>query len=318
MKNLFKNLLMLTAIASLGLMFGCNEDEEEIPVVPMVSFESSVLDDTGSATLKPGDVLSFVITVDAPAGFNTLNMDYFRDGVAESDSVISKTPGTTPLEYTSDQFSFEISNEDVGIVHTFVFGAVDELGQASSSLTLTIDVSSPDARSYSAVLLVPPLGDTRETKTSETFYSTSVGETYSMTEVLTSANPISADIDFGYFYGASTGATLSDPASYPFAYGQVDWGTLNSTTFKRTTLTALTEVVTWADLDAAFEAATDADSDPGIESGLEIGEVLAFETDGDKEGGAKRGLILVVNYSGEGTSVGKIELDILVQEVATP
>ncbi len=316
MKKFIKNLTYIAVVASLGFMMSCNEDEET-PDVPIVSFESSVLDETGSAELEPGDVLSFIIEVNAPGGFNTLNGTFFKDGTEFQDTVISKTPGTSPLDYTSDQFNFEMGNEDVGSVFAIEFQAVDEEGQLSNKLILTVEVTSPAARSYSTVLLTPPLGDTKETKTSETFFSTNTGETYSMNEVLTTTEPVSGEIDFGYFYGQNTGATLSDPESYPFAYGQADWGTRNSTTFRRTSLTALTEIATWADIDAAFDAAEDPDADPGIEAELAIGEILAFETDGDKAGGAKRGLILIVDYSGEGTSEGVIQLDIVVQEEAT-
>ncbi|MEQ8882876.1 MAG: hypothetical protein RLQ12_24760 [Cyclobacteriaceae bacterium] len=312
MRKFIKNLSLLAVVASLGFMMSCNEDEET-PDVPIVSFESSILDETGSAELQPGDVLSFIISVEAPGGFNTLNGTFFRDGVEFMDTVISKTPGTSPLEYTSDQFNFEMQNEDVGSVFSITFQAVDEESQFSNTLTLTVEVTSPSARSYSTVLLVPPL----DTKDSETFFSTNTGLNYTMNQVNNSTEPLSANIDFGYFYGQNTGATLASPADYPFEYGQANWGARNSTTFRRTSLTSFAEVSTWADIDAAFEAATDPDSDPGIEAELSIGEILAFETDGDKTGGAKRGLILIVNYSGEGTSEGEIQLDILVQEEAT-
>ncbi len=311
MKKFIKNLSLLAVVASLGFMMSCNEDEET-PDVPIVSVTPNDLLD-GTTEVEAGGTISFVIDVDAPGGFNTLNGDFFADGTLVKDTVIGKTPGTSPLEYTSGQFRFEYDNDDVGVLFTYVFQAVDETGQFSNEITISVEVTSPEARSYSTVLLIPPL----DTKDSETFFSTSTGLNYTMNQVNNSTEPLSANIDFGYFYGQNTGATLASPADYPFEYGQANWGVRNSTTFRRTSLTALTEVVTWADIDAAFEAATDPDSDPGIEAELQIGEILAFETDADKTGGAKRGLILIVDYSGEGTNLGKIELDILVQEEAT-
>ena len=307
MKNLLRKLTMLTAVATLGFLFSCNKDEETFDA-PVISVESSQLDETNTFEGEPGAALSYTINITAEAGFVTL---YANDAVADE-----KDPGTTPTTWSypsSDQLP-----DDEG-TYTIEYYAIDEEGQESNHITITIIVTSSEARSYSAVLLTPPLGETTEEKTSETFFSTNTGLTYSMNEVLTTQDPISADIDFGYFYGENDGATLSDPASYPFAYGQANWGTRNSTTFRRTSLTSadLTEVTSWADIDAEFEGATAADGDAGIESQLAIGEVLAFETDSDKAGGAKRGLILVVSYSGEGTSIGKIELDILVQEEAS-
>lgn len=303
MKKLFKNILILTVIASLGLMLSCNKDEETFDA-PLLTIESTQLDSEFSFEGTPGEPLSYTVVVTADAGFNTL----YKDGAVEA----SKASGTTPTSF-QHPVSYEIPDE-VG-TYTTEYYAVDEAGQESNRVTVTVVVTSPAARSYSTVLLTPPL----DTKDSETFYSTNTGSKYTMNQVNNSGDPLSADIDFGYFYGSNTGATLSDPASYPFAYGQSNWGTLNSTTFRRTSLTAsdFLEVVTWADLDAKFEAATAADGDPGIEAELAKGEVLAFQTDADKTGGAKRGLVLVVDYSGEATSNGKIELDILVQETAT-
>ncbi len=139
-----------------------------------------------------------------------------------------------------------------------------------------------------------------------------------MNEVNNTSDPISADIDFGYFYGSTDGATLSDPDSYPFAYGQAAWGTRNSTTFRRTSLTssAFAEVTNFAAIEAAYEAATAADTDPGIESGLVQGEVLAFATDADKTGGSKKGLILINSIvAGDGED-GQINIEVIVQEDA--
>ncbi len=285
MKKFIKNLSLFAVVASLGFMMSCNEDEETFDV-PIVSFESSVLDASGNAELEPGDVLSFIIDVDAPGGFNTLNGTFFKDGVEFADTVISKTPGSSPLDYRSDQFNFEIENEDVGSTFAMEFQAVDEAGQLSNKLILTVEVTSPEARSYSAVLLAAPLGN----KEAQSFYSVASGVKYSPSEVTGTQASISPTIDFGYYYGSNNKASIASPAGFlntVFA-GQVEgWNTKNETVIKATTIgsSEFNEVTTWAGIDVEFEAGTD---EEGIITQLVAGDVVAFETVG-----GVRGLILI-------------------------
>ncbi|XOV93036.1 MAG: hypothetical protein ACFHWX_22915 [Bacteroidota bacterium] len=332
MKNLFKSLFLLAIVASLGFFTSCNEDSEELPDLPVVSFTSSVLDDTGYASLQPGDVLSFTISVNAPGVFNNLKMNYYQDGVevADSDSTISRDPGTSPLEYTTDQFSFEITNEDVGIVHTLVFQAVDDASQLSNELTLTIDVTSPDARVYAAFLLAAPLANDAGTpdvdeRTSLTWFSTNLGVRISSASVVSSESS-SADVDFGYYYLQADGLSLAAPSAYPngvydlSATGQ-QWGTLNSTALRSTTLnaTSFAEVTSFADIDAEFEAGTE---EANVKKDLAVGDVIAFQTDADKTGGSKKGLILVtelVDANANGVYWDEndgIKIEVIVQESA--
>ncbi len=72
-------------------------------------------------------------------------------------------------------------------------------------------------------------------------------------------------------------------------------------------------ITTFADIDAAFEGGTQP-TDASIVSGLAVGDVVAFETDADKDGGSKRGVIEVTSITpGDGVN-GRIELEIIVQE----
>jgi hypothetical protein len=319
-KMKMKLIPVIGLLAALTIITSCGKDDEPVVDAPSVSVSATV---DGDVLANGGDVIvgsavALEITINAPGGVNGLDVNgtsYSRGdlGADAGDLTASLTLNITPSTET-----------DIDGTASFEIEAVDDLGQTSATVTFAYTIvaaPSPDARSYSAILLAAPIGSTTAEKTSETFFSTNTGLTYSMNEVLTSSSSISPDIDFGYFYGSGSGgteATLSDPASYPFAYGQASWNTRNSTTFKRTSLTSssFTEVVTYADIDAAYEEADDADSDAGIESGLVEGEVLAFATDSDKEGGSKKGLILVTSITaGDGVD-GKIELDILVQEEA--
>ena len=310
MRKFIKNLSLLAVVASLGFMMSCNEDEET-PDVPIVSVTPNDLLD-GTNEVEAGGTISFVIDVDAPGGFNTLNGDFFADGTLAKDTVIGKTPGTSPLSYTSGQFRFEYDNEDVGVLFTYVFQAVDETGQVSNEITISVEVTSPEARSYSTVLLAAPLGN----KAAQSFFSVATGTKYSPSEVTGTQAAISPTIDFGYYYGTNNKASIASPAGFvntAFA-GQVEgWNTKNETVIKATTLgsTEFNEVSTWADIDAEFEAGTD---EEGIITQLVAGDVVAFET----VGGVK-GLILVnsiVDGNGDGQYDGEsdsISIDVLAQ-----
>ena len=328
MKNIFKKLMMLTAIATLGFLYSCNNDDEEpAPDAPVLEFsaETVVTGETliSGGEVAAGDTVRLTISVTAAAGFNTLRIsgDYVGEATRTD---LNVDAGTTSVENIS--FTLPTSESDEGATRNITITAVDDSDGTTEEM-FSFDVGaplSPEARVYTTVLLAAPLQDidgSTASKTSMTFFSTNTGDRYSMAQVLQSSDPLSADIDFGYFYGSgdsNTGATLTDPDSYPFAYGQEDWGTRNSTTFRRTDLdaSAFAEVVTYADIDEEFDAADPADSDAGIESGLAAGEVLAFETDSDKLGGSKRGLILVNSITGTDGEDGEISLEILVQEEA--
>jgi|GEM_PF-537006 len=327
MKRLFQNLLLLSALASTVFMYSCNSNDTETPKpdAPTISVATKV---NGTAVTAPlsvvvGDTILFDVSITAAGGFNVYRVSSSVDGGTSSQLLeASRTDlkvdaGTTSV---TDSWTTAFDASFVGKTITLDFEAVDDNSQTGTA-TLDISVTSPAARSYSTVLLAAPIGTTTDGKTSETFFSTNTGMKYSMKTILQSSDPLSADIDFGYFYGSGTnqtGATLSDPKSYPFAYGQSAWGTLNNTTFRRTSLdaSAFTEVATFADIDTAFDAADAADSDPGIESGLVAGEVLAFATDSNKDGGSKKGLILVKSITGTDGADGQIDLDIIVQETA--
>lgn len=314
------------AVASMAFLYSCGGDEETpAPATPTIAVATTVNGTAATSPLNvvPGDEVVFNVSINAEGGFNVYRVFVSKDGGAAT-----KLAEYTRLDLSvdagvavvTDSRATEIEAEDVGSTITFEFEVVDDKDQTSTT-EIEVVVNSPEARSYSAVLLAAPLGTETANKTSETFFSTNTGLTYSMKTVNQSTEPLSANIDFGYFYGsgsAQTGATLSDPASYPFAYGQSAWGTKNSTTFRRTELNAssFAEVTSFADIDAEFEDAAPADTDPGIESGLVAGQVLAFATDADKAGGSKKGLILIKSITpGDGEN-GKIELDILVQEDA--
>ena len=300
------------AVATSLLLFSCGEEEPVLLDGPIVTVAATVDTDILAANgeVTAGETVSFSISVTAEGVFNTLRVkgDYTE--------TYSRTPGTTPTTF-SQVFEAETTEDQVGQIITLTFEAVDDQSIATST-DFSFTVISPEARVYSAILLAAPLEDGAGTKASKTFFSTNTGDRYTMDEVNGTTDPISADIDFGYFYGTVKKATLSDPANYPFAYGQAAWGRRNATIFQRTDLTAsqFNEIVTFADIADIFSQAKAADNDPGLEIDLVKGEVLAFTTDATKPDGkgGKRGFILIGDILGTSGSDGSIELTIIVEE----
>lgn len=321
MKKLFRNLLFLSAIGSVAFLYSCGGDDEVVlPDMPTLDVTASVNDTevTGTAIEAVlGDVVTFEIDANTPGGFNVVRFsgDITADEVTRVD--LGLDAGATSASL--DPLTITLEDEElIGTEIEVVITVVDDSDQ-TAVVTYTIAVSeppSPDARAYTAVLLYAPLAD----ESSEIFFSTSTGETFSPDAVLATTEPVSGTLDFGYYHGANDGASLASIAAYAelsvdvFA-GQVSgFGTKNATVFKETTLnaSAFTEVTTWADIDEVFDGITG--DGEGILTGLEEGQVIAFQTDADKEGGAKKGLILVKTIEGTFNEGDYIELEILVQE----
>lgn len=157
----------------------------------------------------------------------------------------------------------------------------------------------PDVTTYSAFLLVSPSGD----GTTETFYSTSTGTRYSYNDVLGTTEPVSATIDFGYYYGAQDNATIASPDSYPTEIyaGLAAWNTRNNTDFRATTMAPEDfDVITFSqgdDVEAEFEAGTELEN-AGRAKGLQAEDVIAFTTQDGRFGLIK--VVEIVDGNGDG------------------
>ena len=321
MKKLLKNVLFLGAIGSVGILASCGGDDEVVPPAqPSIEVAVSGLEDTTAPyEAAPGETVTFTVTMDVPGTFNVLRVtgmdgetEVLTEEFPRGDAAVTANADNTEASVTLD---VDFTAENVGQEIEFEFVVVDDSDQDATS-TVTVTVVSPAARAYTAVLLYAPLAD----ESSEAFFSTSTGLTYSPDEVNATEDPISSTLDFGYYYGNTDGASLASIAAYAelnvavFADQVSSFGTKNATTFKETTLDAgaFAEVTTWAAIDAAYEEVEGEGA--ALITGLEEGQVLAFETDADKEGGAKRGLILVTTIEGTFNEGDYIELEILVQE----
>ncbi|MDQ3393009.1 MAG: hypothetical protein M3512_02655 [Bacteroidota bacterium] len=317
MKNL-KSLFYTSFIFSAFLFSSCSPDAEN-PVpggadAPVITIEGDgIVDNT--FTGSPGETVNATINIQAPSGFNTLYIRRFVVGTEETGAMetISRSPGSTPPLSYDHEFTYIIKQEDIENEVHYTFEAVAEKSSASTSTaTLYIEATTAPAVRYTSVLLYAPL----ENKNSQTFFSTNTGNTYSMSQVTTTNDPISQDIDFGYFYGETMEATLAAPSTYPLDYGQATWSTRNVTRIGRTTLTdAQYNEISVNNSDAinnAYNTATFNSTNPNRASGLTAGEILAFQTDAAKTGGSKVGLIKVLSLIPGTGNTASIEIEVTV------
>ncbi len=316
MKNRINKLWSLMALVGLGLVASCGSEDDETPAPAAPTLTVNASGGTGSGTditAEPGDEITFSWDASTPGGFNVLRVTGLTPVYEQTRNDLGLDAGATSA---SASFSVPVTADLVGSVVTLDFLLVDD-GNLQDAETWTITVESPSARAYTAVLLSAPLGDLSATS----FFSSSTGMTYSPTDVTGTADPISATIDFGYYYGVDDNASLASPEAYSvvgdgaFSAQVAGWTVTNSISFRSTNITSEEFVVisSWADIDGAFDSGTDENQ---VISDLSVDQVIAFETDPGKDGGSKRGVIWVKAITpGDGVS-GEIEIEVVVQEDA--
>ena len=315
MRKVSKLLSAVLAVGAVTYLTSCDPGEIINPARPTISFADESGNTLTSLDGIPGDEQTIVVTVEAEGGFNRLAWSLWIG--TDSTFVDERSRGTSIDSVATFTLTYTHVDSLVGQAPFMEFLAVDEEGQTATG-TLNINTTEPPnpVTSYTAFLLAAPTDD----QTSETFFSTIDGETYSMGAVLGTTEPVSAEIDFGYFYGQTSNATLASPAEYPFAYGQANWGTRNNTLFRTTSLDATAFDNIGAndgdDIAAAYEAGTAVTSGNGEQArNLAVGQVLAFVTDADKaSNGGKFGLIKVVSITGTSGSDGRIEIEVKIEQ----
>ncbi|MEP0984831.1 hypothetical protein [Ekhidna sp.] len=310
MKKIKLKLLPIVCVLAAFVITSCGKDDAISAVLPSVTVSATV-DGEALASgdeVAVGSAVVLNISVSAPGGVNGLDVNGTSYSRADLGADSGDTSGSLALNITAPTV------DQIGNTATFEIEAVDDLGQTSAVVTFTYDIiaaPSPDARSYSAILLAAPTSDF----TNQNFFSVASGTKYSSDEVTSTSEAVSETIDFGYYYGSSEEASIASPKGFESTVfsTQVDgWTVKNATVLKTTTLTAteFNETTTYADIDAAFDAGTTDDN--GIVTGLTVGTILAFETaDG------VRGLIHVSAIEPGFESNDSITLDILAQLEAT-
>jgi len=287
--NQVRSLLFVIGV-SFFLFSSCGDKEEPIPAGPTMSIT------TATFTGIPGEVASTTISGTTLGGFNVLRISKTVDGAVDdsfSEEHLRDVAGQQ--EYSVD-FTYTLIEAEVGKEVVFTFLAVDDNSlQSTDVFTVTTDATPIPVTSWTAKLLYAPTGDL----TSNTFFSTNTGTIYNVSGVNSTADPVSAEIDFGYFYGVTANASLVDIATYDTFTGLTQvasWGTKNATKFKLTTIVA-------ADFDAIgatdgdilgvhLDNSTNVPVDASV-TGLNEGDIISFATDASKTDGSKIGLIKI-------------------------
>ncbi|OUT94398.1 MAG: hypothetical protein CBB92_13620 [Flammeovirgaceae bacterium TMED32] len=299
MKKIFEKVIIVSSLLGLVFFYGCSEDDVIEEVASSINISLSATTSDGNSLVSGGNVtaadsFSIVISIIAEAGFNTLNIsgDVASSTINRNDLDIAS--GTTNAEVT-----LTISTSSSLGDGSIDFEAVDDEGNTASA-SFSFVVVSPVAKIQTAVMLYAPLGDS----SSQTFYSIANNQTYSLGDVISTSDPVSASIDFGYYYGSTDNAALASPAEYTI-YDLSAWGSQNVTTLAVTTITSAEylEMVTVSDIETAI-AGVDVTDANGTVTNLSANDILMFKTVDNVQG-----LIHVSAITGTDGSDGMIELE---------
>lgn len=289
-------------MASVLVLTSCGEDTDDLVDAP--SFTLTGVDE-GQETetdVNVGETVDFTVDVVVPGGFNTFIVNR-TVGTGETEEVFrdARASGTPTSTYSYD-FVYTPDESVAGESVIFDFIVVDDEAR-ETDYTYTVNVNDRQITAYNTVLLAAPTED----QANEVWFSTSTGEKYSTEAVNSTTEDISSEIDFGYRYGPNAGATLASPAQYPTEGGQdlSAWTELNETELRSTNITAeqFLEANEAQVIVDAFESGTDGSQRV---TGLEEGQVYAFMTDPDKEGGSNYGLVHIeeIDLGSDGTGFG--------------
>jgi len=296
MKSLINKLFLLGVLSSFVLLYSCGDDEELPAPLAAPSISYSVTPNeafdlaANTVTVASGEPTTWTFNVDFPAGFNRFSI-MNPNAPAGMGTIIDNSPNnlqggnedatvTVNADNTSLTVSFGATLTGTGL--TLEVLAVDDINQQSTA-TINVTISSPAAITQTTTLINPPLGDNRVT---QTFYSISENRTYSLSQVSDVSDPISENVDFGYFFLEE--ANLISPSNFVAftglteIYGDMEdgipsWGSRNQTRMVLTALANTTEIISVADVEAAV-ASIDFDAAELAVEGLEVGQVYAFRT----------------------------------------
>lgn len=311
MKKLFKNFLMLTAVGAIAFLYSCSEEDEPTAAAPSISVSAALADGTALAdggNVITGNTITVTVNATTPGGFNVVR-------ATSGGSTQEFTRTTLQLDAGATSASFNITDiatpdEAVGTTIDWTFTVVDDLNQTGeTTLSYTVDaVPSPPATVLTARMLAAPTGD----NTSMTFYSIRLNQLYSQADVIGTADPVSENIDLGYYYGGTNNATLVSPDEYPTNIVDItSWGTRHTTNLVLTTISSETYmgITSVADVTGAVADVTFGDSNEV--TNLAVGDILAFETTDET---AVSGLIMVQEVNGTDGSDGNIVIELITSQ----
>lgn len=296
MRNLIKSSFILLAVASMTFLASCGEDDPEdqpLPTEPSLSLSGEL---SSEDSFEVGDSVAVTVTFATPGELSGFNYQVTINKDSADESAQSKVfQGPTDIGFTDTDvngsfnyiFSESLDENLGGKTVTIDFEVVDKANQSEMvSWTFEVIIADPEVVSYTEKLLYAQL----DSDASKTFFSTNLGMTVSKGEVDAAAAPNSSDIDFGYAVGASGTAWLASPSNYPAFTGYVltgdgGWNTLNTTSFKKVTLSneEYIAIKSNADLEALYTGSTATAADR-VE-GVAADDYYALQLDVTNKGG---------------------------------
>ena len=288
--------------------------EPELPSVTLTTDNPDIVNDTIVAFVNQEYKVNYRYTFSA--GFLKFRRLFTADG-STTEVMITSLPPTQGTSVT-DRLASTLGPEFMGLDISYEFEVTDKFGNVAS-----LQVSLVLSQKLSEIITDVELSFPSEDRSSKTFFSSNTGLTYSVTEVNTDKERISKLIDFGYFYTTVEEASLTGPANYltnspTYNLGPngENWPALNVTSFKRATITkaafdALNQDSQF-EIDEAYETAP---GDPKLViSGLQVGDIIAFKTSNQKDGGSKTGLLKVTGLAPGSGSNGKLNFDVIANQ----
>jgi hypothetical protein len=289
---------MIVLFSATLLISSCTTDNTTTDLPPTIGFlaESDYL--TGDATLTVNTPFSIKVVAqeNATSGTNLESMKITR--------VFNLSSWDTTLTFNESTYtllSSFIARSTAG-VEKIEFKVTDKDGQsATKSLQITTELGTTPINTFAMKIL-----GSYQSATGSSFASID-GSVYTLPEAF--ANQ--AKVDFLYWYGASTQATIGAPDDpkanevYTGVNGLPNWTTKNATRFVETTVTV-----------AEFDAITDGNVLATLAAGattlshmgsLAVNTVFAFKTQSGKYG------LIKVDAIVTGAS-GDITIDVKVQQ----
>lgn len=284
------------------------------PTIALTADNPDIRDDSIIAFVNQKYVVNYRYVF--PAGFVKFSNKITIDGTASETVTTSLPPtqGTSVTDRIEQTMNSEFLNKEI----TYFLEITDKFGE-TASLEIPLSLTQKLSEIIRDVELEYPSAD----KSSNTFFSTNTGQTYSLAEVNANKEELTALIDFGYYYNDTDKASLTGPANYitvPSTYNLGpsgdNWTNLNVTNFKKSTISE-------GDFDALgpnnqeeiTSAYNNAPANPVlIIKDLQIGDIIAFKTFNQKTGGGKEGLLKVKNLITGTGSDGKIVFDVITNQ----
>ena len=308
MKKFRNYYLSVLAIASLGFLTSCGDDDDIKPEErPTLEFIGGTGFTAGDRTVPAGEQITTKVV--ARSGESDTNLERFTIKVSTNGATAATLFDTTDLKGESFEYTARFFTQGVAGTSVYTYTIEDNKGRTTDN-SYTITTTSANTGAAINTFSTQLFGSFNNPNPS--FFATSTGTRYFRNTAPANASTI----DFVYFYGQSNQATIAAPNDASFGTGanQIsslgvhNWSKRNATTFKETALTAATFDATTTDAGITTAYAAGTNTNPvSRASALAAGDVIAFKTEAGKQG-----LIKVVSISG--TADGSITLDVKVQK----